>query len=85
MPPKQQRDWPVEQSDDSQVQLDPDLQFEVDSQDQLDPDSQFAESQSQLQQDTADWKAGQTRKVWKNVRHEAHCEKKRMKSEEDKC
>ena len=71
MPPKQQRDWPVEQSDDTQDQLDPDLQFE--------------ESQSQLQQDTADWKAGQTRKGWKNDRHMAHCEQKRMKSEQDKC
>jgi len=50
----------------------------------MEPDSQFDETQRLLQQETADWKAGQTRKMWKNDRHEARCEEKRMKSEEDK-
>jgi hypothetical protein len=97
MPPKQQRQWPfqVEQSDESQDQLEADSQFDEtqlpfpveqsdETQDQMEPDSQFDETQRLLQQETADWKAGQTRKMWKNDRHEARCEEKRMKSEEDK-
>ena len=42
------------------------------------PGSQFERTQAELEQDTADWRASQTRQQWKQDRHEAHCEIKRI-------